>query len=546
METEKVQKRFTRSQKETEEEPINELQFVYYRNNKKETRTYKPFSEADLEAKIRKPEENQEEEGDQEELIVSIGYPHQTEDNVEELVKACPHVSHEQALSFLQKYDLEKSIELAKNYRPPNLAAILLGKNFGSEPFTILEDKEAGSQLKNQFKSVISPAEITKECLRQQSRRPVHFNRLVVDVAPKLRAPVTKSEASRKKEREEEVPAAVQTVKTPEEKENKSSSNGIKKREEPMKSKNGLRTAAIKNSETRKNGHFGDSQCETDEEEEKISLKNRLRSSMTTVKKESSESDTEEEEDMPPAQKRNYSNAVVRKQNNVESSEDSSGDGTAAEDHAVETEHLRRNRRARRMYSPSPVRFSTGRKEKKKSTDSDGEKKQESSGAQRLRGRPPWTRVNNSKYVKSDSESSSDEEFEKSRDSDDEGKMRPSGSRRLRGRPLSTHMKKAKYADPDSETSDNEDEVAPTTKAQRKVAQSESQVKVPRGRPAKKSAAAGTGSSKKLRESSQESRLSSKRTLRKRNMQRPSASEPSRKKRCGKESDSDSEFSVEF
>ncbi|UMM41038.1 hypothetical protein L5515_017478 [Caenorhabditis briggsae] len=336
-----------------------------------------PFANCDLKARIGKPKENREDEPDRE------------------------------ALCFLRKYSLEKSIELGNNYRPPNLAGILLGKNFGSEPFTTLEDRDAGAQLRNQFKNVIDPKEITEECLRQQARRPVDFNRLLVDVSPKYPAPVKKSQASKKKkkrvvqralpsenddvENKQSVPADAQTTGTPEGKEDKS--NGKKNRERPLKSSNGSRTAAIKNSETRKNGHFGDSKCETDEEEETTSLKNRLR------------------------------NAVVLKQNNMKSSEDSSGNDTAVEDHVVEIENLRRIRRARVIYSPSPVeRFSTRRQEKKRSTDE--EKKQKSN-------------------------------------SDEEEKRRPLRFRRARVRPLSAHVKKPRLAESESESSEDEEAVAP-------------------------------------------------------------------------------------
>ncbi|ULT81729.1 hypothetical protein L3Y34_011598 [Caenorhabditis briggsae] len=418
-------------------------------NNIQITRTYEPLSDADLKARIGKPKENREDEPDRE------------------------------ALCFLRKYSLEKSIELGNNYRPPNLAGILLGKNFGSEPFTTLEDRDAGAQLRNQFKNVIDPKEITEECLRQQARRPVDFNRLLVDVSPKYPAPVKKSQASKKKKKRQSVPADAQTTGTPEGKEDKS--NGKKNRERLLKSSNGSRTAAIKNSETRKNGHFGDSKCETDEEEETTSLKNRLR------------------------------NAVVLKQNNMKSSEDSSGNDTAVEDHVVEIENLRRIRRARVIYSPSPVeRFSTRRQEKKRSTDE--EKKQKRSGARRP-------------HVRSSSKSSN---------SDEEEKRRPLRFRRARVRPLSAHVKKPRLAESESESSEDEEAVAPKAC----------------GRPVKNASSAETRGYKNFPESSLKASLSRKISLRKRSMQRnldqtPSASEPSRKKRCEKESDSDSEYNYE-
>ncbi|CAP32786.2 Protein CBG14175 [Caenorhabditis briggsae] len=381
METEKVQRRFTISQpqlsqpepkEEPREEPRNKLQITNYVLQEQYT-NYK-----DLRTIVRR------------------------------------------ALCFLRKYSLEKSIELGNNYRPPNLAGILLGKNFGSEPFTTLEDRDAGAQLRNQ---------LLRRRRRELSKEPSEND----DV-----------------ENKQSVPADAQTTGTPEGKEDKS--NGKKNRERLLKSSNGSRTAAIKNSETRKNGHFGDSKCETDEEEETTSLKNRLR------------------------------NAVVLKQNNMKSSEDSSGNDTAVEDHVVEIENLRRIRRARVIYSPSPVeRFSTRRQEKKRSTDE--EKKQKSN-------------------------------------SDEEEKRRPLRFRRARVRPLSAHVKKPRLAESESESSEDEEAVAPK--------------------------ACG----RNFPESSLKASLSRKISLRKRSMQRnldqtPSASEPSRKKRCEKESDSDSEYNYE-
>ncbi|PIC12240.1 hypothetical protein B9Z55_028581 [Caenorhabditis nigoni] len=82
---------------------------------------------------------------DREESIASLEYPQQTEENVKELVKACPHVSHEL------------------------------------------------------FKNVTAPEPITKERLRQQARRPLYFKKIVVDIEPKRPAPVKKSKASKKK-----------------------------------------------------------------------------------------------------------------------------------------------------------------------------------------------------------------------------------------------------------------------------------------------------------------------------------------------------------
>ncbi|PIC17678.1 hypothetical protein B9Z55_023840 [Caenorhabditis nigoni] len=271
-----------------------------------------------------------------------------------------------------------------------------------------------------------------------------------------------------------------------------------------------------------------------------------VRSSMTTVKKESSESDTEGEEDTPPAQKRSYRNAVVRKQNNVKPSEDSSGDVTAGAEHAVETEHLRRIRRARVVCSPSPVeRISTRRREKKRSTDE--EEKQKNSRARRPRGRSSSIQVKKSNYADSDFESSSDdEESKESSDSDDAEKAFRSG-----GAHISLSVKKSKYAASDSDSESSEDVGAVATKAcGRKVAPPEGRVKVSRGKPAQKSASTGAGSYKNLPESSLKASLSMKRSVRRRKMpnyfdQALSTSEPSRKKRCEKESDSDSEYKYE-